>query len=38
TAYRADALDDLLRQWRSEFMARESELEELSRWLLAALR
>lgn len=38
TAYRADALDDLLRQWRSEFAAREAELEELSRWLLAALR
>ncbi|KHA56082.1 lipoate--protein ligase [Aeromonas hydrophila] len=38
TAYRADALDDLLRQWRSEFTAREAELEELSRWLLAALR
>jgi len=38
TAYRADALDDLLRQWRSEFVAREAELEELSRWLLAALR
>ena len=30
TAYRADALDDLLRQWRSEFTARQSELEELS--------
>lgn len=38
TAYRADALDDLLGQWRSEFVAREAELEELSRWLLAALR
>ncbi|MFQ2253335.1 lipoate--protein ligase A [Aeromonas hydrophila] len=38
TAYRADALDDLLGQWRSEFAARQSELEELSRWLLAALR
>ncbi|WP_323973975.1 lipoate--protein ligase A [Aeromonas hydrophila] len=38
TAYRADALDDLLGQWRSEFAAREIELEELSRWLLAALR
>ncbi|WP_429134193.1 lipoate--protein ligase A [Aeromonas hydrophila] len=38
TAYRADALDALLRQWRSEFVAREAELEALSRWLLAALR
>ncbi|MGL6604522.1 lipoate--protein ligase A [Aeromonas hydrophila] len=38
TAYRGDALDSLLRQWRSEFAARQSELEELSRWLLAALR
>lgn len=38
TAYRADALDDLLRQWRSEFAARLSELEALSHWLLAALR
>ncbi|ENC6656905.1 lipoate--protein ligase A [Aeromonas hydrophila] len=38
TAYRADALDDLLRQWRSEFAVRQTELEELSRWLLAALR
>ncbi|MBL0669646.1 lipoate--protein ligase A [Aeromonas hydrophila] len=38
TAYRADALDNLLRQWRSKFAARQTELEELSRWLLAALR
>ncbi|WP_250895046.1 hypothetical protein, partial [Aeromonas dhakensis] len=30
--------DELLRQWRGEFPALQTELEAFSRWLLASLR
>ncbi|WP_421165003.1 lipoate--protein ligase A [Aeromonas dhakensis] len=37
-AYQVEAIDELLRQWRGEFPALQSELEAFSRWLLASLR